>query len=277
MKFSHSIILLTITNVAATTTKFSRSLKVAEDAGAAHTDAFRRLGEKYAQKKPDSKLDLVMDVAEITASYCDNYYEDKLSSSEDDFERKECYYKAHDKAFQTFSDSNPSEKLEPEFPQDMHPFVVDTINEMHAIIDGLHEDNLDDVIDALLDLKEEINNTDSDNLNEAHKVAASVGLSVAVESSKLWHSVLTDVDHPLHEMQGYLDFLGNRRKLDQVMGQQEMGVVVAADAQAAMSALVGMFATSTMEQLEDSTALIMDGVISSIPASASAFFGGVFG
>merc|ERR1712224_949454 len=67
---------------------------------------------------------------------------------------------------------------------------------MNSVIQKIDELNLDETVASLTALKEEIE--DTEDIHEGYKASTLVGLSVAIESKKLWHSAHFDEEHPLH-------------------------------------------------------------------------------
>lgn len=173
----------------------SRDL-VAEDVGAYHTDAFDVLGEKYSQKKPHRIDDMIEDFSEILAGYCP---ENDLT----------CASHAYQTTKEEFEIANTGVSRELKYPADFDPRLQKSIETMILHIETIDELNLDEVLNSLMEIKEELEGMTD--IKDDYKHVGLAGVSVAIESTKLWHATKYDPSHPLHEMINYFDEQGNRR------------------------------------------------------------------
>ena len=165
----------------------------AEDVGLMHTDAFEQLTELYRNEKPKSELDMMMDVSEIVAGYC----------GEDD---SACKNSAYEATLKTFQDKTEFDFDNIEYPDDFHAGLKQSIDSMHETIKQIDVDNLEEVVGTLLEITDEIN--EMEDVNEAQRAVVQASMSIAVESTKLWHNVhYVAEDHPLR----HLKSSGNRK------------------------------------------------------------------
>jgi len=146
-----------------------------EAIGQAHTEAFDMLKEKYADERPSSKEQMMKDMGEIMASFCD-----------DEDTKESCMTMAHNCA-----DLDMSDVI---CPDNLDPKLLMKVDDIYTTLNTLQEDNVHDTLEKLNAIKEEIKVMDVD---PVHKHAAVSGAAVAVESTKLWTAVYTNADHPL--------------------------------------------------------------------------------
>jgi len=146
-----------------------------EAIGQAHTEAFDMLKEKYADERPSSKEEMMKDMGEIMASFCD-----------DEDTKESCMTMAHNCA-----DLDMSDVI---YPDNLDPKLLMKVDDIYTTLNTLQEDNVHDTLEKLNAIKEEIKVMDVD---PVHKHAALSGAAVAVESTKLWTAVYTNADHPL--------------------------------------------------------------------------------
>jgi len=174
--------------------------------GEYHTKAFDKLAEKYASKKPTSKQEIVEDMLEAFDSLCD---EGTCAEYDPNQLRNE------------FFRTSKHGKHELHLPKNIHPKLSESVTNVEEVIGRLDEHNIEEVVDDLTAMKHEIE--DFEGLDEGHKLSTLVGISVAIESSKLWHSVHFDEDHPLHF--GAIESHGDRRLQANILSKLT-GVVV---------------------------------------------------
>lgn len=160
--------------------------------GEYHTKAFDKLIEKYGSGKPSDHYEVMDDMLEAFEALCEegtcaNY---ETQSLKDEFIATTKF--GH-------REVNP--------PENFHPKLSDSIKTVEGAITRLHEHNLEEVISDLTHVKEDIE--DSNDIDENQKVSTLAGISVAIESTKLWHNAHYDEDHPLHF--GVRETRGNRR------------------------------------------------------------------
>ena len=135
---------------------------------------------------------MMMDVSEIVAGYC----------GEDDSACKNLAYEATLKQFH----AGITTLDEIEYPDDFHAGLKQSIDSMHETIKQIDVDNLEEVVGTLLEITDEIN--EMEDVNEAQRAVVQASMSIAVESTKLWHNVhYVAEDHPLR----HLKSSGNRK------------------------------------------------------------------
>ena len=167
-----------------------------KDVGSYHTDAFNKLGEIYKTKKPRNKIDAMKDVANIVSAYCPI----------DDFE---CKANAHMKVLDEFH-SVQSGLKEIKFPDDFDQNARDAMELVLFMVQSIDEENIFDVVDRLTQIQSDLENMDDE---KGHIMGALATVSVAIESSKLWHSAINDPEHNLHEI--VMMTIGNNRRLQE--------------------------------------------------------------
>jgi len=230
-----------------------RKLK-AEDVGLMHTDAFEQLTELYRNEKPKSELDMMMDVSEIVAGYC----------GEDD---SACKNSAYEATLKTFQDKTEFDFDNIEYPDDFHAGLKQSIDSMHETIKQIDVDNLEEVVGTLSEIKNEIN--EMEDVNEMHKIIVKASMSVAVESTKLWHNVHHGAeDHPLRHLKQ------TRSRDLQSFSETQLYTIILADVGAAFGAGINLFTAIGTNVAEALVAWLPIVVISitqfAIPASLAA-------
>lgn len=142
---------------------------------------------------------------------------------------------------------------------------------MFSHVEAIDEHNLDEVLQSLKNIKDEIENMIK--VDELHKHVGLVGISVAMESSKLWHSTKYDNMHPLHEMINYFDpETGNRRLQINFLPfkvEFDTAAVVLADVRAAVFNALNSFGGTGGEGGVGSS--LTDVVFKATAASAASF------
>lgn len=168
--------------------------------GAGHTEAFNKLAELYKSKKPSSKEDMMEDLITVVSSMCDSNDNGCGDRSRIGIETQ----------FELEKNGRDQMRLRDDFDSD----TLDSLNSMFSVINTLTTDeDVDKVLEALLEIENEIKS--SNPLNPVDKVAALAGLSIAKESSKLWHDVYKNEDHPLHGLHHTGFYSQENRELDE--------------------------------------------------------------
>jgi len=242
-----------------------------EEVGAYHTDAFDLLGEKYSKEKPNTLHDVISDVGDILANYC---------PEDDDACKKHAYISAKYE-FKRELDGSPRSI----YPQEFDNKLKNPINRLVTYVENIDELNLDTVLLSLNDIKQEIE--DMTGIDEGQKKASLIGVSVAIESTKLWHATHYDTAHPLHDMINHFDPEQSHRRLQMgfpiaqlpaILGViEDCGIdpaIILADFAAAMN--IGVPAIQTnFENVTGVTDIGFADVLFLMPivsASAAAFF-----
>ena len=252
------------------------------DVGAYHTDAFETLGEKYKSKKPQTQFDVVKDLADILAGYCP-------------LEDAECVSNAYKTTKEEFQRSSRGIIREIIYPDNFDPKMKELVESIETSIKEINELSLDDVLYSLESIRESLE--DMTGVNEDHLSASLAGLSVAMESTKLWHSTYYDNEHPLHFMIDYFSGDDNERRLDEAPPLFFDPLIIFADytaamaigfgeIQAAMQTPVTLFTTVNPAIMASAAAFMQTGtVLPVIPTNPNTgddffvddFFGGMDG
>jgi len=178
-----------------------RNLKP-EEAGLMHTDAFNQITEIYRDKQPESELELMMEVSKIMEDYCEN----------DDAGCKSLAYESTLKEFHAGS-KGPREI---KYSDSMHVGVKQSLGKMFKTLKDIDVDNLNEIVDTLNEISNEISTHDK--ADQLSKVVGVATLSLAIESSKLWHNVhIGSENHPLKNL-----LPKNRRKLQSIQDVTEI-------------------------------------------------------
>jgi len=246
MKFTlASLLLLSSAAVAQSKT---RVLKTANDVGIIHNEAIEALAEKYKDNKPSSRLEIVNDVSELSASYC----------PEND---SNCVAKAYEYSLKAALQQLPNGVT---FPEDFDEDVKSSLEETFSIIQMADVLETDDMVSLLETEQKKIE--DMEGVDEAHRLAGLVGSSVAIHSTQLWKKIMNDGDHPLHTMGIHYDSDNHGRYL------QGQNAAIAADQEIAIQTAIDMFLQDPLLILS-LPALLPILAAAAIPVSVMAFIG----
>ena len=211
------------------------------------------MGEKYKSKKPQTQFDVVKDLADILAGYCP-------------LEDAECVSNAYKTTKEEFQRSSRGIIREIIYPDNFDPKMKELVESIETSIKEINELSLDDVLYSLESIRESLE--DMTGVNEDHLSASLAGLSVAMESTKLWHSTHYDSEHPLHGMIDHFDFGkshhdGHRN----LQNPFELVTIILADFNAALS--------SGLNQIFGNPAAFFGVAFPAIGASGAAFISSV--
>lgn len=190
MKFTLATIIGTAAVASAKLRTQPRGLK-AEDVGALHTESLIKLEEKYANKKPASDIELMMDVADVLASFCDPADSTCRSNS----------YKATMQQFHYSAKKDKSSKFV--IPESLNSEVREKLNRAFDIIDTLDDKNVAEKVSMLGEIQNEI--SDLSGVPESDKIIGIASVSVGQESALYWTSAFNDKDHVFKDMLVELD------------------------------------------------------------------------
>lgn len=190
--------LAALANAKLVANKEHRDLK-ANDVGALHTDAFEQLAEVINGRDSISDVDMMMEVSKISASYCPPT--DGL-----------CLGNAYKATVSEFKE-NQSGYRPVVYPKDFNPEVRVQMNKMHKAMANYDGSQYEKVMDTLGEIQDELE--DMKDVDTASQVAGITSVSVAMESTKLWTSAYSEVEHPLHDsLKASLPMHEGHRKLD---------------------------------------------------------------
>jgi len=210
------------------------------DAGAMHTAAFEELGNIYKNKRPSSDVEFMLNVGNVMSTFCP---------------KDDPTYQPHRVAMQSFQKiQNGAQKIT--YPSDFDKNLQTSIENTFTAIKALNVLELDEVMGKLASIRSDLEEMDYD--KEIYHMLSLGGVSIAMESAKLWHSSIHDSEHDLHKtMTG-----GNRR-----LQGFNLPIIVASD-------IVGFIEGGLTELVSNATAffhpddLIRKAVLESISTSA---------
>lgn len=233
----------------------------ASNAGAYHTDAFEQLAEKYAMGKPETRLDLMVDISEIVADYCPP--SDKI-----------CRSAAYKATLKQFKSGSPNSK-DIVYPENFDDRVKEGINQGFDVIASMDNTNLKEKVEELKLIEKKISNlSEVDPMNQLIGVAS---LSTGQESATYWYNVYNDESHSLRGIQFTKNGSGRRLEDDdedyvwQDFFPLNMNLVVAADVAGAVEHSIEAVEESP-QLVFDFAGLILSWIAGSIPASAAMIF-----
>lgn len=190
--------------------EFLLSTAYFEDIAVKHNEAFNQLGEMYADRKPIDRTEMMDDIHNIISSYCGNDLE--------------CRYNAQDRSLHSDLWTNAEQNIETpiDYPDDFDDELIQAIDRIFPALKGLASDNndgsidrlkVDQVVETLNALRTEVTDkfmsvdtdaadfgdTVSYRTNPAYVMATVTGISVAIESTKLWTNIYSNSSHPLYK------------------------------------------------------------------------------
>jgi hypothetical protein len=220
MKLSFASLVFLSSAAAAQSKK--RVLKTANDVGIIHNEAIEALAEKYKDNKPSSRLEIVNDVSELSASYC----------PEND---SNCVAKAYEYSLKAALHQLPSGVT---FPENFDGDVKSSLESTFSIIQMADALDTEDMVSLLETEQKKIQ--DMKGVDEGHRFAGLVGSSVAIHSTQLWKKIMNDGDHPLHKMGAHYDSNHHGRYLQ---GQDD---AIAADQEIAIQTVIDLVQTNPL-------------------------------
>jgi len=202
----------TVTSITAELPKI-RSLKeiAPEQIGLYHTEAFERLGEKYLSINPKNLFDVEKDMIDIMSSFC---LDDECGS----IARRNMLEEV------PFHVKNVKEV----YPENLDPRLKKYLESFESTIRSIDTHDAEEVVAALSLIQDELR--ESPTINKDEKNLALAAGSVAIESTKLWSSVLSNPKHPLNKIKSRkLDnsvdqFFENSRNLQDVVIEINTGI-----------------------------------------------------
>lgn len=212
---------------------------LASKIGEMHTEAFHALSEMYRTKRPKNKMVMMNDIRDISYSLCGDEDESTCATHINGL-------KSHRKMWEA-NELNPGYDVV--FPNDFNPTLLRYIDGIFTTLELLvsKETNsdlsdisgkVDVVLEVLCDIQKGMerfsidlddNNDSKDQPEVLHTMAALFGVSVAIESTKLWTQVYNDTTHPLyglHHSSYYPSLIGNEhhnrgRRIQYVAGNSD--------------------------------------------------------
>lgn len=247
---------------------FSGKLNHPEDVGALHTEAFQKLADLHTVKRPADRNELLENTLTIMTSYCgkgdDACVKNMAATTKNEFEK-----------------ANEGKRPLPVTEDEKLSEIIERIR---TTIDSINDENndIDGVVSELESIRQEV--TNMKDTNDNLKAAVLSGISVAVESSKLWDEVYKNPEHVLHGLHDptyYYADDSERRRLDEggfgFFGSIDTGAVVWADVEAAISAAMSAVNGDIGELFTNIQSILMSALTGAIPASVSFFFSGAGG
>jgi len=176
-----------------------------EQVGLYHTEAFDRLAEMYTTEKPKNFHYVVKDMIGIVSSYCEDRA-CRRSVRKSAFEKVE-FGKTH---------------MRDAYPEDLDLTVKEHLESIESTIRSLDTQNEQEVIGGLTLLQDTLRETAD--IKESNKYVGLAAGSIAIESTKLWSSVLSNPDHPLNAAKEASSISGNlfHRNLQDIEVQVEL-------------------------------------------------------
>lgn len=225
------------------------------DVGAYHTDAFEKLGKIYRSNKPNSKLDTMINISNILSNYCG-------------VGDHACQADAHKTTLEQFYVAE-QQRTETIYPKDFDETAQKSMELVLAIVRDVNENNVEESIVSLSQILEDLESMED---RQGHLAGAIATASIAIESTTLWHNVLTNPEHDLHET--VTDTLELRRHGDRraQLYVVDSARIIEADVLAAVSAFVSTSPINLFDivDLDGPKKIYEEMVLASVAASAAA-------
>lgn len=195
------------------------------DAGVMFAGAFDKLNDLYSSEKPETRENIMIDSSNILASFCD----------EGDLE---CIENVRKTAHDHFNDSQGgSEGIA--YSDEFGGKLMASIENMESVLGKMELDNVDEIMKDLSTIEEDIENMEG--VSEEHKDVAFIGLSIAKESVKLWHTAYGDPSHSLYGLH-YADHYFDENHHDRKLQDEDISVstIVMSDFEAGINRAMDM-------------------------------------
>lgn len=214
----------------------------------------------------------MMDMSEILAGYC------PLNDST-------CVSSAYQTTLKHFDMTAKMTPRQIEYPTNLDAKIKQAVESIFSTVYTIDEHNLDQVLSSLKDIERDLkrmtNDTnDTNDVNKVHQIAGLTGVSIAIESTKLWHGTYHDENHPLHAMIGHFSKQQENedtadRKLQLLQVPFCVANTITADITAGIQIIfkTDIDALLTEVPLTVFTKSLYDIIFFSIGASVAAFFG----
>lgn len=248
---SRSLLVIISTMIALSNAKssepFSGTVTAPEDAGAVHTEAFQRLADAHVARRPVNREELYRNAVVVLASYCEENDAD-------------CVLSVAETAWKEFRTAERGVERAITLPSD-EKVLSSALERARDAVESLDDDNnknmhrttIDEVVSELESIRRDVS-TSKDVRDENLRTAVLSGLSVVVESSKLWNEVYNDPDHVLygmHDPRTYYDHDEEgdgvsrrqrlRRRLDQ--GSLDVSSIILSDGMGCLQAGIDMLSS----------------------------------
>ena len=160
---------------------------------------------------PEDEIDIILDVSNIMSTFC----------PEGDFT---CH--PHRVTLETFNTLRNG-PLNIDYPKEFDPYLKQTIKKTFSTVNKLNELNVDEIVEKLMSIQDDLDELKVDKKNQAYHTLALASVSVAIESTKLWHAAFNDPEHDFNTMVE----IGKRRRLQLYipLPQIDMTKVINAD------------------------------------------------
>lgn len=155
-----------------------------KDAGIYHTEAFEKLGKIFKKRMPKNDIELILDVSEVLSTY--------KPANDDTYNP----YKTALESIHAIRNTNP--KIN--FPNNFDKNLQNSIENSLLHVNKVSEDNVDAIVNQLATIHDDLDDMDFYGNNQVYKTIATAGVSIAIESTKLWHAAAYDSDHDFHEI-----------------------------------------------------------------------------
>lgn len=162
------------------------------DVGTFHTEVFEQFATIYSQRKQTYTTSTKKEnyFIQILKSYCDhddieciNRIDKLLAVAQD---------------FISTQDPQSGRIVDFNYPKHMNKSLQMKLDEIFAVLPILNENNLNEVLQIMKDTKTDIERIS--NVNVVYKKLALSAVSVAIESTKLWHGVFFDERNLLNSL-----------------------------------------------------------------------------
>jgi len=231
------------------------------DAGVIFAGAFDKLNDLYSSEKPETRENIMIDSSNILESFCD----------EGDLECIEYVRKtAHDR----FNDSE-GESEGMTYSDKFEGKLIASIQDMESVLDSMELDNVDEIMKGLSTIGEDIENMEG--VSEEHKNVALMGLSIAKESVKLWHTTYNDPSHALyglHFAEHYFDKEHQNRKLQDE--DISISTIVMSDFEAGINRAMDMMSSGITNNYSVVRSVAVQAVLSSVSKREKCYYWGWF-
>ena len=133
---------------------------------------------------PKDDIELILDVSEVLSSY--------KPANDDTYNP----YKTALESIHAIRSTNP--KIH--FPKNFDNNLQNSIDKSLLYVRKLKEDNVDEIVNQLTSIHDDVDDLNFNGNNAVYKTITTAGVSIAIESTKLWHAAAYDNAHDFHEI-----------------------------------------------------------------------------
>ena len=131
---------------------------------------------------PEDEIDIILDVSNIMSTF---------------IPEGDHTYHPHRVTLEMFN-SLQNGSLDINYPKEFDKQLKNSVESTLDIVSKLNELNVDEIVEELALIQDDLDDMEVDKKDQAHHTLALASVSIAIESTKLWHAAFNDPEHDLH-------------------------------------------------------------------------------